>query len=92
MIDKLLGLYKTNKILFFILIIPVAIAFIYKLLMSNNLKQARIEVKQTEEKDKSIIKDQKKTKKKIDKLIDQIKDIENGIDDDDVDEDWHKKS
>ena len=92
MIDKLLGLWKTNKILFFILIVPVIIAFIYKVLMATNVAGAKKEIKQAEKKDLELRDEQKNSEAKSELIKKQIQEIEKAIESvSTTEEDWHKK-
>lgn len=92
MIDKLLGLWKTNKILFFILIVPVIIAFIYKVLMAANVAGAKKEIKQAEKKDLELRDEQKNAEAKSELIEKQIKEMEKAIEKvSTTEEGWHKK-
>ena len=91
MVDKLLGLWSTNKWLFFLLIIPVAIAFIYKILMDANVAGAKQDVKDAEREDAKIRDEQKEAEIKAKIAKEEADKIQDNIDNIEGDENWHKK-
>lgn len=91
MIDKILGLYNKNKFLFFILIVPVAVAFIAKVVMDGNIKGAIDLVNKAQDKDDDLEKQQNDYVKESKELEAKSDKIEVEIENQTAEEDWHKK-
>ena len=90
MVDKLLGLWDTKRWLFFVLIIPVGIAFVYNLLISSDVKGAKKDVKAAEKADIELKEKEDKANAVADRLKEDADKIENNIDNLKNDEDWNK--
>lgn len=68
MLDKLLNLKNTNKILFYVLIPIVALAFIVKFLMELNIIGAKRDIKKAEKETKELQEEKEKLVKKAEEL------------------------
>ena len=88
--DKLVELWKTNKWMFFLLVIPLGLASIYNLLIKMNVSGAKKDVKKAEKKDVELKEKQDKANAVADKLKDEANKIENNIENLKDDEDWNK--
>jgi len=96
-IDKLASL-KPNKILFWVLIPLVIVAFVLKLLMDGIVKDAKKDIKETQLKDIDLEKEQKEIEAKAEEIFKESKthkevaeNHEANAENAEVDEDWHKK-
>lgn len=73
MINKLLGLKENNKVLFWILIPLVALAFIVKILMELNIIGAKRDLKKAENNVLEIQKQKEEAERKAKELIESSK-------------------
>lgn len=91
MYDKFIKLKENKPWLFYILIIPFLIVAgleFYNRYLINSGKRA---VEEAEKKDKDLWETQKKAEAGADYHEEKAKEIEEKIDNNKVDEDWHKK-
>lgn len=77
MIEKLLNLKNTNKVLFWVLIPLVAVAFIVNLLMKFNILGAKRDLKKTENQVIDLEKEKDAAIKKANELKNQAQEHEN---------------
>lgn len=95
MIDKLSGFWKTNKILFFILLPITVLSVIIKIYLAYNKSKAQEELKETQEIDDGLKKKQDEAERKADEneaKSDKLEeDIKKRNEDEDLDLDWNKK-
>ncbi len=90
MINKLLGLWEKNKVLFCILLPLVIIAFGIKIFLDLNADAGRQDVIKAENKDQELKKEQDRLNNEANKEKAQADQIEDQINNLDEDEGWHK--
>ena len=84
MLNKILELKSTNKILFWVLLPIVIIAFVVKFLSSNNIEGAKEDLQEAEKTDEVLRNEQEELNNEADKLVAEVKNNT------EVDENWHK--
>lgn len=77
MISKLLNLKNTNKVLFWVLIPLVALAFIAKFLMDMNIIGAKKYLKKTEDKIIDLQKEKEEAERKAQEMLNKAQKHEN---------------
>lgn len=94
MTEWLLGLWEKNKILFFILIIPVIIALALKIYQEIVFQQAKKSLDKTSKKSNEIKNKVAKQEQQAEDHLNKAKQAEDRINkrekDDKLDLDWHK--
>lgn len=91
MYEKILKLKEDKKWLFYLLIIPFALAFIYEMYNKYLVNSGKQIVKDAEKKDEELLKKQQKAEAGADYHKQKADQIEKDIENKKVNEDWNKK-
>jgi predicted negative regulator of RcsB-dependent stress response len=91
MYEKMLELKNNKKWLFYLLIIPFALLFLYNLYNKYIIRGVKKAIKDAEGVDKKLTKEIESTKQKALEEFNKAKEIEEKINNTKIDKDWHLK-
>jgi predicted Holliday junction resolvase-like endonuclease len=91
MYEKMLEIKQNKKWLFYLLIVPFALLFLYNLYNKYIIRGAKKDIEDAEEQEGKLKNKQNKLLEQAQKEQDEAKKIEEKIDNTTIDKDWHLK-
>lgn len=91
MYEKMLELKNNKKWLFYLLIIPFGLLFLYNLYNKYIIRGVKKAIQDAEGVDKKLTKEIESTKQKALEELNKAKEIEEKINNTKIDKDWHLK-
>jgi F0F1-type ATP synthase membrane subunit b/b' len=91
MYEKILKLKEKNKILFYLLCIPLCVIFIYEIYNKLIVAGAKKDIKDAEKKDDKLKKKQEEAKRQAKEHKDKADEIGKKAQQKNTDKDWHLK-